>query len=42
MKKLLILFCLPMLFTTCKKEDIEGCTDFLADNYDADADDGSC
>ena len=41
-KLLLILFCLPLLFSSCKKK--EGCTDFLADNYDidVDTDDGSC
>ena len=53
MKKiLLILLCLPLLFTTCKKEDdeptnkveIAGCTDSTACNYDslATVDDGSC
>ena len=44
MKKiLLILLCLPLLFTTCKKEDdeptnkveIAGCTDSTACNYDS-------
>ena len=41
-KLLLILLCLPLLFSSCKKK--EGCTDFFADNYDieADTDDGSC
>ena len=41
-KLLLILLCLPLLFGSCKKN--EGCTDFLADNYDidSDSDDGSC
>jgi hypothetical protein len=41
-KLLLILLFLPILFSSCKKK--EGCTDFLADNYDidADTDDGSC
>ena len=48
-KLLLILLCLPLLFTTCKKEDIEptnyvatnnpvaGCTDAIATNYNAEA-----
>lgn len=43
MKKLLYLFLiLPLLFSSCAKE--EGCTDSLAVNYNADAedDDGSC
>lgn len=50
MKKLLLIsLCLPLLFTTCKKEDdpvavINGCTDANACNYDpaATVDDGSC
>jgi hypothetical protein len=43
MKKLLYLFLvLPLMFSSCKKE--EGCTDSQATNYIADAeeDDGSC
>ena len=43
MKKLLYLFLvLPLIFSSCKKE--EGCTDSQATNYIADAeeDDGSC
>ena len=43
MKKLLYLFlALPLIFSSCKKE--QGCTDFLAANYYAAAeeDDGSC
>ena len=43
MKKLiLILLCLPLLFSSCKKE--EGCTDPIAKNYNSDAelDNGSC
>ena len=43
MRKLpLILLCLPLLFSSCKKE--EGCTDPSATNYniDAESDDGSC
>ena len=41
-KLLLILFFLPLLFSSCKKE--EGCTNPLAKNYnvDAESDDGSC
>ena len=41
-KLLLILLCLPLLFSSCKKE--EGCTDPVAINYnvDAESDDGSC
>ena len=41
-KLLLILLCLPLLFSSCKKE--EGCTDSTATNYNIDAenDDGSC
>jgi len=50
-KLLLILLCLPLLFTTCKKEDevptiptLLGCTDSTACNYDysANTDNGSC
>ena len=38
MKKLLYLFLvLPLIFSSCKKE--EGCTDSQASNYNADADD---
>ena len=43
MKKLLYLFlAVSFIFTACKKE--EGCTDAIATNYNADAedDDGSC
>tara|TARA_Y100000739_G_C20429789_1_gene382840 strand:+ start:22 stop:471 length:450 start_codon:yes stop_codon:yes gene_type:complete len=43
MKKILYLFLvLPLLFSSCAKE--EGCTDPLASNYNADAEDndGSC
>ena len=43
MKKILYLFLvLPLIFSSCKKE--EGCKDALATNYNADAeeDDGSC
>jgi len=43
MKKLLYLFLfLPLIFSSCKKE--EGCKDSAATNYNADAeeDDGSC
>ena len=43
MKKLLYLFlAVSFIFTACKKE--EGCTDSIATNYNADAedDDGSC
>ena len=42
-KLLLILLCLPLLFTSCQK-DVEGCTNPLASNYDTNAteDDGSC
>ena len=43
MKKILYLFLvLPLIFSSCKKE--EGCKDSLASNYNADAetDDGSC
>ena len=41
-KLLLILLFLPLLFSSCKKE--EGCTDPIAINYnsDAESDDGSC
>tara|TARA_B100001964_G_scaffold243221_1_gene320469 strand:- start:72 stop:920 length:849 start_codon:yes stop_codon:yes gene_type:complete len=49
MKRILILLCLPLLFTTCKKEDddvatINGCMDPNATNYNplATNDDGSC
>ena len=43
MKKMLYLFLIvPLVFSSCKKE--EGCVDSLATNYNADAeeDDGSC
>ena len=43
MKKLLYLFLvLPLIFSSCKKE--QGCTDSQATNYNADAEeeDGSC
>ena len=41
-KLLLILLCLPMIFSSCKKE--EGCTDPTAKNYNTNAEDndGSC
>tara|TARA_B100000795_G_C22733880_1_gene412523 strand:+ start:790 stop:1194 length:405 start_codon:yes stop_codon:yes gene_type:complete len=45
MKKLLyILLILPLFFISSCKEDIEGCTDSTALNYDiaANTDDGSC
>ena len=52
MKKILIiLLCLPLLISTCKKEDegpnnntIQGCMDAIATNYNSEAtvDDGSC
>jgi len=52
MKRILILLCLPMLFTTCKKEEnnyyvssaVYGCTDPNALNYNPNAtqDDSSC
>ena len=51
MKKLLLLLCLPLLFSTCKKEEeviaptvINGCTDTIATNYNplATVDDISC
>ena len=45
-KLLLILLCLPLLFTTCKKEEdnILGCTNLVAMNYNPNAteNDGSC
>lgn len=45
MKKILYtLLAFSITFTSCKKEEIEGCTDSIATNYDSDAelDDGSC
>ena len=43
-KLLLILLCLPMLFSSCKKEVINGCTNPMLINYNPSAtqNDGSC
>ena len=45
MKKLIYLFLiLPLVFSSCAKEEVSGCTDSQATNYDsnADIDDNSC